>query len=144
MDADEKINASAVQQDQAMLSLRERPHWADFDGASAVYSGSGPPNLLSEDKKEHLLLDDLPVMPSKQKREDSLRHVDKASLINSGRGSIRGSDKNALVRDALIFCFSFLQFCLASLVQSKSSQEQSDGRDDDGTMNVIHGIASVL
>jgi hypothetical protein len=53
VEADGKIKASSVQQDQATPSLKEGHPWPDFDGASAVYSGPGPPNLVvgSEDKK---------------------------------------------------------------------------------------------
>jgi hypothetical protein len=59
-----KKKASAVQQDlllddKATPSLKRGPPWPDFDGASAVNSGPGPPNLfVSEDKEEHLLLDE--------------------------------------------------------------------------------------
>jgi hypothetical protein len=45
VEADGKIKASAVQQDQATPSLKEGPSWPDLDGAPAVYSGPGPPNL---------------------------------------------------------------------------------------------------
>jgi hypothetical protein len=60
-----KKKASAVQQDlllddEATPSLKRGTPWPDFDGASAVNSGPGPPNLFvsEEDKEEHLLLDE--------------------------------------------------------------------------------------
>jgi hypothetical protein len=37
--------------DEATPSLKKGPPWPDLDGASAIYSGPGPPNLLSEDKE---------------------------------------------------------------------------------------------
>jgi hypothetical protein len=63
VEADGKNKASAVQLDrlldeEAIPSLKKGPPWSDFDGASATYSGPGPPNLLSEDKEAHLLLDE--------------------------------------------------------------------------------------
>ena len=51
-----KKKVSAAQQtllldDEATPSLKKGPPWPDLDGASAVYSGPGPPNLLSEEKE---------------------------------------------------------------------------------------------
>jgi hypothetical protein len=37
--------------EEATPSLKKGPPWPDFDGASAIYSGPGPPNLLIEDKE---------------------------------------------------------------------------------------------
>jgi hypothetical protein len=56
-------------------------------------------------KMSSTLVDEEAVMPSEQKRGDSLPHVNKASLINSGHGS----DKEVLVRDYYLF-FLFMMY----------------------------------
>jgi hypothetical protein len=85
-----KKKASAVQQDlllddKATPSLKRGPPWPDFDGASAVNSGPGPPNLfVSEDKEEHLLLDDEEATPFTNEEDLSWPDFDGASAIYSG------------------------------------------------------------
>ncbi len=89
VEADVKNKASAVQLDRlldedAIPSLKKGPPWSDFDGASAIYSGPGPPNLSIEDKEAHLLLDD-EATPS-LKKGPPWPDLDGASAVYSGPG----------------------------------------------------------
>jgi hypothetical protein len=54
---DDGEKASAVHQallldEEASPFLKKGPPWPDLDGASANYSGPGPPNLLVSEDKE--------------------------------------------------------------------------------------------
>jgi hypothetical protein len=124
----------------ATPSLKKGPPWPAFDGASAIYSGPGPPNLLSGDKEPGGVLHDedekeasgeaaSEVMKDRQKKKSSvlfdeeavMPHVDDASLIDSSGGS----DKEVLVpvRNNVCSVVILVHVFFVGIFQSKSKSK---------------------